>query len=64
METKFGVKVPLFTNEYLWVTQGDSKFHLEPLLFDSKEAAEEYALTVWGEDAIVAEYIKRGNDYV
>jgi hypothetical protein len=56
MNIKFGVKVPLFTNEYLWVTQGDSKFHLEPMLFDSKEAAEEYALTVWGEDAIVSEY--------
>jgi hypothetical protein len=56
METKFGIKVPLFDNDYLWITEGDSKFHLRPLLFDTKEKALEHALSVWGEDAIIVEY--------
>lgn len=55
---KYGIKVPLFENDYLWVTTGDSKFQLRPLLFDDKEKAEEHALTVWGENAIVEIYAK------
>lgn len=53
---KYGVKVPLFGDEWLWVTRGDSKFHLAPMLFETKQQAEEYALTVWGENARVEEY--------
>lgn len=56
METRYGIKIPFPDNEYLWVTQGDSKFHLVPLLFETRAAAEEYALTTWGDHAIVAEY--------
>ena len=59
---KYGIKVPLALdhhgeyNDWLWVTQGDSKFQLEPLLFEERELAEEYALKVWGPNAIVEEY--------
>lgn len=59
---KYGIKVPLALdhhgeyNDWLWVTQGDSKFQLEPLLFEERELAEEYALKVWGHNAIVEEY--------
>jgi len=52
---KYGIKVP-FEDGYLWVTIGDSKFQLAPLLFEDKEKAEEHALTVWGENAIVEIY--------
>ncbi len=53
---KYGIKVPLFDSELLWVTQGDSKFQLRPVLFETREEAEEYALNVWGNTAIVEEY--------
>lgn len=59
---KYGIKVPLALdhhgeyNDWLWVTQGDSKFHLAPLLFDSKDEAEQYALNTWGENAKVEKY--------
>lgn len=53
---KYGVKVYWPDGEFLWVTEGDSKFHLAPKLFESKEEAEDYALNVWGESAIVEEY--------
>jgi hypothetical protein len=55
---KYGIKVPLFDDDYLWVTTGDSKFQLEPVLFEDKEKAEEYALTVWGKNAIVEIYVQ------
>ena len=53
---KYGVKVPFPDGEFLWVTQGDSKFHLEPILFESRNEAEEYALNVWGSNAKVELY--------
>jgi len=59
---KYGIKVPLALdhhgeyNDWLWVTQGDGKFQLEPLLFEEKELAEEYALKVWGHNAKVEIY--------
>lgn len=54
---KYGIKIPfIFDSEYMWLTQGDSKFQLAPLLFDSKAEAEEYALKVCGPTAIVEEY--------
>lgn len=58
---KYGVKVYWPDGEYLWVTQGDSKFHLAPLLFETKEEAEQYALSVWGETAKVEEYGEKEN---
>lgn len=54
---KYGIKIPfVFDSDYMWVTQGDSKFQLAPLLFDDKKEAEEYALKVWGPTAIVDVY--------
>lgn len=53
---KYGIKIPFPDGEFLWVTQGDSKFHLEPLLFEDRADAEEYALKVWGYNAKVEEY--------
>jgi hypothetical protein len=54
---KYGIKIPfILDHDYMWVTQGDSKFHLKPILFETREEAEEYALHVWGETAIVEVY--------
>lgn len=59
---KYGVKVPFALDhhgeygDWLWVVRGDSKFQLEPMLFENKHEAEEYALRVWGNNAIVEEY--------
>lgn len=53
---KYGVKVYWPDGEYLWVTEGDSKFHLKAKLFDTKEEADDYALNVWGENAKVEVY--------
>ena len=53
---KYGIKIPFPDGEYLWETIGDSKFHLEPLLFETLEEAEEYRLKVWGQHAKVEEY--------
>lgn len=58
---KYGVKVIFPDGEYLWVTVGDSKFQIEPLLFDSKELAQEYALNTWGDYAIVELYGQNKN---
>lgn len=64
---KFGIKVPIALDhhgeyaDWLWVTQGDSKFQLVPLLFDSKQEAEQHALNVWGDSAIVEEYGEEAN---
>ena len=53
---KWGIKVPFPDGDFLWVTVGDSKFQIEPRLFDTREQAEEYAQTVWGKGAIVEQY--------
>ena len=59
---KYGIKVPIALDnhgehtDWLWITQGDSKFHLAPMLFENKDEAEQYALKVWGENAIVELY--------
>lgn len=59
---KYGVKVYSWSNgEFLWVTYADSKFDLVPLLFDSKEEAEKYALSVWGESGKVELYGEKEN---
>jgi hypothetical protein len=56
LEHRYGVKIPFPDGEYLWVIQGDGKFQLEPLLFDTFQQASQYALTVWGAGAIVEVY--------
>jgi hypothetical protein len=53
---KYGVKVYWPDGEFLWVTEGDSKFQIVPKLFETREEAEEYASTVWGDSAIVELY--------
>jgi hypothetical protein len=58
---KYGIKVYFPDGEYLWVTMGDSKFQLRPVLFDTQEEAEQYALNVWGDSAIVDEYDQKTN---
>lgn len=55
---KYGVKVPFVDGGYLWITEGDAKFHLRPKLFDSAEEAERFAAG-WnsvGQGAVVELY--------
>lgn len=64
---KYGIKVPIALDnhgeytDWLWITIGDSKFQLEPMLFEERVLAEEYALKVWGNNAIVEEYDENKN---
>lgn len=58
---KYGIKIPFPDGEFLWVTMGDSKFHLEPVLFESKYEAEVYALNTWGNNAKVEVYGENEN---
>ena len=54
--TKYAVKVSFDDNEdMLYATEGDSKFHLRPLLFNTEAAATQYAAQ-WGNDAVVVTY--------
>ena len=55
---KYGIQIPINENidDYLWVTIGDSKFQMQPMLFEYREDAEEYALKVWGPSAKVEVY--------
>lgn len=62
IKPQYGVKIYFPDGEYLWVTQGDSKFQLAPLLFESFDEAQIYALTTWGDRAIVAEYTENDLD--
>lgn len=61
---KYGVKIPfILDHDYMWVVHGDSKFQLEPILFEDKHEAEEYALNVWGKNAIVEVYGESKNTF-
>lgn len=51
---KYAVKVP-FDDGMLYVTEGDSKFHLRVKLFDTEQQANEHAI-LWGERAVVVDY--------
>jgi len=55
---KYGIQIPINEkiDDYLWVTIGDSKFQMQPMLFEEREDAEEYALKVWGPSAKVEVY--------
>ena len=59
---KYGIKVPITLDhhgeyaDWLWVTRGDSKFQMEPVLFETKQEADKYALNTWGESAKVELY--------
>lgn len=53
---KYGIQIPWIDGDYMWVTQGDPKFQLKPVLYYSYEEAVRVAKTVWGEGAIVKIY--------
>ena len=53
---KYGIKIPWLNDGYLWVTEGDAKFQLRPVLYYSYDEAQRIAKSVWGEGAIVAVY--------
>ena len=59
--TQYAVKIP-FDNEgdMLYVTEGDSKFHLRPLLFSTEAEAKQHA-NRWGSGAIVVEYTEESD---
>jgi hypothetical protein len=48
---KYGLKILFPDNEYLWITTGYNIFHLEPVLFDSKELALDFVSKTWGSTA-------------
>ena len=50
----WAVKVP-FDGIYMYLTEGDSKFHQRVRTFETREKAEVYA-SLWGDDCIVLEY--------
>jgi len=52
---KYGVKVYWPDGDFLWVTEGDSKFQMQPKLFDTEQEALDYA-QIWGDNAIVELY--------
>jgi hypothetical protein len=53
----YAVKIPFDDDldDMLYVTEGDSKFHLRPLLFNNKTDAEKHA-ALWGDKAVVVQY--------
>ena len=53
----FAVKIPFDDNDddMLYVTEGDSKFHLRVKVFNNIKDAQEHAAR-WGDKAIVVEY--------
>jgi hypothetical protein len=63
MAPKYGIQVPWPDGAWLWVTQGDSKFHIAPMLFDTQAQAETYAATVWGPQARVEPYVNHDQDH-
>jgi hypothetical protein len=52
---KYGVKVYWPDGDFLWVTEGDSKFQMQPKLFDTEQEALDYA-QIWGDNATVEIY--------
>lgn len=56
MKPRYGIKVPLAVDDYIWVTKdSNNKLGLEPLLFNTYSEAEEHA-EIWGSMAKVVEY--------
>ena len=59
-KTKYGIKIPLAVDDYIWVTKDTGRcnmWNLEPELYDS-EAEAKTAAEIWGPVAKVAEYDK------
>ena len=57
----WAVKVP-FDGIYMYITEGDSKFHQRVRTFETREKAEDYA-SLWGDDCIVEEYNEKSTRY-
>ena len=58
MKPRYGIKVPMAVDDYVWVTQdSNNKLGLKPLLFKSHSEAVEHA-EIWGPLAKVVEYSK------
>ncbi len=55
-QPQWGIQIPMPDQEWLWVTQGDAKFHIRPLLFDSFQEANQYAVDTWGTGAVIKLY--------
>lgn len=59
---RYAIKVPFDDDDdMLYITEGDSKFHLRVKLFTSYDEAEQYAITVWGDQAVVEEYTQESD---
>lgn len=57
VETKYGIKVPLAVDDYIWVTKDGrgNGFDLQPMLYDTEDEAER-AAEIWGPLAKVEPY--------
>jgi len=55
----WAVKVP-FDGIYMYITEGDSKFHQRVRTFETREKAEKYA-SLWGDDCLVEEYNEKSS---
>lgn len=54
-QNKYAVTIPV-DGDMLYVTEGDSEFHVRAKLFDTIQQATSHA-ELWGEQATVVEYI-------
>lgn len=55
----YAIMVPM-DGDMLYVTEGDSKFHLRVKLFETYEEAQKHA-DIWGAHAIVVEYHRKNS---
>lgn len=55
-QVKYGVKIPWPDIGDMWVTEHGPAFNMEPKLFESLKAAEDYAQRTWGAIAKVVKY--------
>lgn len=55
---KYAVMVPM-EDDMLYVIENSTDFELKAKLFDTEQEAVEHA-EIWGEHAVVVEYIKEG----
>ena len=58
VKTKYGIKVPLAVDDYIWVTEstGRCDFDLQPVLYNTVEEAE-IAAEIWGPMAQVEPFV-------
>lgn len=56
-KTKYGIKVPLAVDDYIWVTEdtGRCDFDLRPVLYNTRDEAKA-AAKIWGSLARVEVY--------